>query len=170
MSDTAELIARIEKLEQQVQETRDIEEIRALKGKYAEACDLGYNADAMVELFAPDAVWEFTNMWGRHSGHAEIHKFMVDVGRQIKWALHFMIGPTITVLSPTEAIGKWYLLELATMTGLEVPENLDPVILSGVYNDKYVKIDGVWKFQHVKVDIGQDSNLLEGWVKQPTRG
>jgi uncharacterized protein (TIGR02246 family) len=83
-----------------VQEARDIEEIRALKTKYAEACDLGYNADAMADLFTPDAVWEFTNEWGMHRGLKEIDQFMVDVGKQIKWALHFMIGPTITIHSP----------------------------------------------------------------------
>lgn len=170
MTEMTELLARVEKVEQAAQEFRDIEAIRALKGKYAEACDLGYNADAMVELFTEDAVWEFTNAWGVHRGHAEIHKFMVDVAQQIKWALHFMIGPTITITSPTTAVGKWYILELATMTGLKVPEDLDPVILSGVYNDEYVKVDGEWKFKHVKVNIGQDSSLLEGWVAQPTRG
>lgn len=171
MSDTLDqLLARVEILEAKVQETRDIEEIQALKTRYAEACDLGYNADAMVELFTPDAVWEFTNEWGTHRGHAEIHKFMVDVGKQIRWALHFMIGPTIKIHSPTHATGKWYILELATMVGLTDPEGRDPVILSGTYADTYAKVDGEWKFKHVKVNIGQCSNLADGWVKQPLRG
>ena len=153
-----------------MQEARDIEEIRALKTKYAEACDLGYNADAMADLFTPDAVWEFTNEWGMHRGLKEIDQFMVDVGKQIKWALHFMIGPTIMIHSPTHATGKWYILELATMVGVNDPNGRDAVILSGTDNDVYAKVDGVWKFKHVKVNASQCSNLADGWVKQPLRG
>jgi hypothetical protein len=171
MSDTLEqALARIEVLEARVQEARDADEIRALKARYAEACDLGYNADAMAELFAPDGVWEFTNAWGIHRGRDEIHRFMVEAGKQIKWALHFMIGPTITVHSPVSASGKWYILELATMVGVDDPDGRDAVILSGTYHDRYVKIDGDWKFEHVKVNIDQCSNLADGWVKQPLRG
>lgn len=165
-----ELLARVVALEAKVQEGRDILAIQALKTRYAEACDLGYNADAMTELFTSDAVWEFTNEWGIHRGHEEIHRFMVNVGNQIRWALHFMIGPTITIQSPTRAIGKWYILELATMIGVTDPEHRDAVILSGTYNDVYEKVDGEWKFKHVKVNVGQCSNLADGWVKQPLRG
>ena len=53
------------------------------------------------------------------------------------------------------------------MVGLNGAAESDAVILSGTYQDKYVKIDGEWKFQHVLVNIGQCSNLAEGWVKQP---
>jgi SnoaL-like domain len=169
-NDVQALLARIESLEAKVQEVRDREEICNLKTRYAEACDLGYNADAMVELFTPDAVWEFTNEWGAHRGHREIHQFMVTVGKQITWALHFMIGPTIKIVTPTQATGKWYILELATMIGLENPDGRDAVVLSGTYSDVYAKVDGTWKFKHVKVNIGQCSNLADGWVKQPLRG
>ena len=106
MTDVLEhLLARVETLEAKVQEARDIEAIRALKTRYAEACDLGYDPDAMAALFTPDAVWEFTNAWGIHRGTAEIRQFMVDVGKQIQWALHFMIGPTITIEDATLASG-----------------------------------------------------------------
>ena len=170
MTDVLEhLLARVETLEAKVQEARDIEAIRALKTRYAEACDLGYDPDAMAALFAPDAVWEFTNAWGVHRGTEQIRQFMVDVGKQIQWALHFMIGPTITIEDATHARGKWYILELATMVGLNGAADSDAVILSGTYQDRYVKLDGEWKFQHVLVNIGQCSNLADGWVKQPLR-
>ena len=165
-----ELLERVEKLERAAQVSRDIEEIKDLKNRYAEACDLGYDADAMTKLFTEDAVWEFTNEWGTHRGHKEIHAFMVNVGQQIRWALHFMIAPVIKVESPTRATGSWYILELGTMVGLEDPDGRDPIILSGTYQDIYEKIDGEWKFKNVKVNIGQCSNWFDGWVKQPLRG
>jgi uncharacterized protein (TIGR02246 family) len=163
-------IARIDALETEVRELRDIEAIRTLRARYADACDKGYNADAMTELFAPDGVWEFTNAWGTHRGHDEIHAFMTEVGKQIVWALHFMICPVISVHSATEASGTWYILELATMVGLDEPDDHDAVVLSGTYEDRYVKIDGEWKFQHITVHINQLSNLADGWVNQPLRG
>jgi hypothetical protein len=79
-NDFQALLARIESLEAKVQEVRDREEICNLETRYAEACDLGYNADAMVELFTPDAVWEFTNEWRAHRGHKEIHLPTFDKG------------------------------------------------------------------------------------------
>lgn len=163
-------LRRIEALETEVRTLRDIEAIRTLRARYAEACDNGYNADAMAELYAPDGVWEFTNAWGIHRGRDEIRNFMIEVGKQITWALHFMICPVITVHSETEASGTWYILELATMIGLDDPDHRDAVILSGTYEDRYVRIGGEWKFQHIKVHIHQLSNLADGWVVQPLRG
>jgi uncharacterized protein (TIGR02246 family) len=168
-TDLTALETRIAALEVKARVAEDIEEIRALKGAYAEACDLGYDPDAMAELFTEDAVWEFTNSWGVHRGHAEIRRFMENVGKEILWALHYMIGPVITVHDETTASGKWYILELATMTGVADPAERDAVILSGTYADEYEKVDGAWKFKHVTVNIGQSSNLDQGWVRQQFR-
>lgn len=160
---------RLLKLERKAQIMQDIEDIRALKGAYAEACDLGYDPDAMAALFTEDAVWEFTNSWGTHRGLDEIRTFMKNVGKEIHWALHFMIGPVITVHDETTASGKWSILELATMSPVDGSTANDAVILSGTYSDKYEKVDGQWKFKHVLVNIGQSSNLDQGWVRQQFR-
>jgi ribosomal protein L27 len=56
------------------------------------------------------------------------------------------------------------------MVGVNDPNGRDAVILSGTDNDVYAKVDGVWKFKHVKVNASQCSNLADGWVKQPPRG
>lgn len=169
MTDITALEQRLATLEQKARVAEDIQQILALKGAYAEACDLGYDPDAMAELFTEDAVWEFTNSWGAHHGHAEIKRFMENVGKEILWALHYMIGPVITVHDETTASGKWYILELATMTGVDDPETRDAVILSGTYTDQYEKVDGLWKFKRVTVNIGQSSNLDQGWVRQQFR-
>lgn len=168
MTDLTTLEARISLLEEQARVAEDIQAILALKGAYAEACDLGYDPDAMAALFTEDAVWEFTNSWGVHRGHDEIRAFMTNVGKEILWALHFMIGPVISVHDHTTASGKWYILELATMTGVGGADE-DAVILSGTYADQYEKVDGAWKFKHVTVNIRQSSNLDQGWVRQQFR-
>jgi uncharacterized protein (TIGR02246 family) len=166
-----DLEERLLSLEAEVKRLQDIEEIRTLRARYAEACDTGYDADAMAALFAPDGVWEFTNEWGVHRGRDEIRRFVTEVGKQITWALHFMICPVISVAdNGTEATGTWYILELATMVGVDDLAERDAVVLSGTYDDTYVKLNGTWKFAHVTVHVHQLSNLDQGWVRQPLRG
>jgi hypothetical protein len=105
-----------------------------------------------------------------HRGHAEIHRFVAEVAKQILWALHFMTNPIIDVAADAQtATGRWLILELATMVGVDDPAARDAVVLSGTYDDTYVKEDGMWKFKHVKVNVAQLSNLDEGWVRQPFR-
>jgi hypothetical protein len=94
---------------------------------------------------------------------------MTAIGKEIVWALHFMVCPVVTIHSATEASGTCHLLELATMVGLDEPDDRDAVVISGTYADRYVKIDGVWRFQQVTLHVGQRSNLADGWAKQPLR-
>ncbi len=97
------------------------EDIRHLKARYARVCDTGYTPSEMIPLFTKDAVWD-GGRFGRHEGIDAITAFFDGVSKQITWALHYMIAPTIEVSDDlVSASGTWYLLEPCTMAGPDGP-------------------------------------------------
>jgi hypothetical protein len=54
-------------LERRVRALEDIEAIKQLKYRYADACDRGYDANALADLFTEDAVWD-GGLFGRYEG------------------------------------------------------------------------------------------------------
>jgi hypothetical protein len=157
-------------LETRIQRLEDIEAIRDLKMTYAKLCDEGYDADAIVALFAEDddVSWE-SDTFGNYHGRDEIHAWFDNVDAEILWALHLMINPTVQVAADGQtATGSFYLLELATMTSLGGGDP-DAVIMTGKYADEFVKVDGQWRFKRIVVNFEQASNLDQGWVKQQFR-
>ena len=158
-------------LEQRIIRLEDAEAIRQLKLTYARLCDNGYDADGIVELFDPegDVSWE-GGSFGTYRGHEEIRTFFRNVSSEILWAVHLMLNPMVEISQDgSTARGSWYLLELATMTAGEGGAPPDAVIMTGVYDDRVVKRDGSWRFQRIKIDFHQISNLNRGWVEQQFR-
>lgn len=158
-------------LESRIQRLEDIQAIHDLKMAYAKLCDEGYDADGIVALFAKgvDVEW-VSDVFGTHVGRDGIHAWFDDVDEEIRWALHLMINPAIEVADDGQtATGRFYLLELATMSA---PGGGDPdaVVMTGKYRDDFVKQDGEWRFRRIEVNFEQVSNLDQGWVKQQFRG
>ncbi|WP_373070747.1 nuclear transport factor 2 family protein [Gemmatimonas sp.] len=143
MSDTNEI--RLAKLEA-------AEEIRALKVAYAAACDAGFQADVLADLFTDDAVWS-TERFGTFSGRDRIRAFFEEVSLTITWAKHFMVGHTVHVHDDVStARGTCELLELCVIDG-------QTVLLTGRYEDTYRKAGGRWR--HATVDLAMtDVGLL----------
>lgn len=75
-------------LRAQIVRLEAIEEIRALKARYADICDTGYNPGQMRPLFTDDAVWDGGERFGRYDGIGAVCGFFADVSSQIVWALH----------------------------------------------------------------------------------
>lgn len=53
-----------------------------------------------------------------------------------------------SVLDDTTASGRWYLLDLHTAVGVE-----NPLILFGIYDDSYRKVDGRWLIDRTRIDF-----------------
>lgn len=164
MSLKVEKLSLAERLEQ----LEEIDEIKQLKYRYAAACDEGYDADRLVEMFTDDAVWD-GEMFGTYRGKAELRRFYQGISQQITWAQHYMLNPVITIdPGGTTAFGTWNLLVLCTMTRAN-GSGSDAVLIAAQYWDRYVKRDGRWLNKHVKVHFHCVTNLDQGWVQQPFR-
>jgi ketosteroid isomerase-like protein len=156
-----------EALEERIGRLEDIEAIRALKARYAQLCDGGYDADALAGLFVEGASWE-SNAFGAYHGRDEIRRFFAGISEDIVWAVHFMVCPVVEIgADAMTATGSWYLLELATMTR---PGGRDAVVMTGRYDDAFVREGDEWRFQQIRVHFHQVSNWDRGWVDQPFRG
>ena len=151
----------LEELERRVQVLEDIEAIKKLKALYCLYCDDNFNADALVGLFATDAVWEGDDL-GRHQGHEAIRSFYKAIVRRLTFAIHYVANPVIQVQGD-RAHGTWYLLEPGTI------ENNQAIWIMGRYTDDYIKVDGRWLFSKVTLNIMVRTPYEDGWAKQRLR-
>lgn len=147
-------------LERRIRALEDIEAIKQLKYRYADACDRGYDSDTLADLFTLDAIWE-GDLFGRYEGREAIREFFRGVPANIPFAVHYMTNPIISV-DGDEASGEWYLFQTTTFA-----QNNTPILGSARYADQYRRVDGTWKFRHVQLISIFWTPYEEGWVKRP---
>jgi hypothetical protein len=90
-------------------------------------------------LFTADGTWDVTG-WGTHTGHDAVFAFIDGILGQWESIVHCTHSGRI-VLGPdrTTATGRWIISEFGTKDGAEVR-------FAGVYHDRYVLVDGAWRF------------------------
>lgn len=137
--DTAELEKRVTELE-------DIEAIKQLKALYCDICDDLHNPDRIASVFAPDGIWEGGD-FGQAKGHQEIEKLFGDFRDRFSFSQHNIMNPRITI-DGNRAKAVWYILGPWTETA-----NDKEIWMAARYDDDYVKIDGSWKYQHLRVTL-----------------
>jgi hypothetical protein len=81
-------------MEDRLRKLEDLEEIRNLKARYAAACDDNYNADAIAEFFAEDAVPD-ADALGHAEGRVAIRKLFSRVAGFFPFAVHYVMNPII---------------------------------------------------------------------------
>ena len=155
----------LEDLEKRIKVLEDIEEIKRLKYLYCYYCDNvvgqvsgGVDADTIASLFTKDAVWD-GGIFGRSEGREEIRGFFQRVPQVLTYAFHMVMNPIIEVNDDT-ATGIWYILEPCTHA-----EGNRAVWQAARYDDEYVRVDGEWKVQNLKLDWRFITPFDEGWVK-----
>lgn len=134
----------IEELARQVQELRDIEEIKRLKHAYFRCIDTA-NLEELRQITHPDV----TTCYVGGSYRIELKnqdEFIEMIANSFNAecvARHNGHHPEIEILSPTEAKAKWYLhddfLNLRIMVRTEG---------TAIYEDRYTKVDGRWRITH----------------------
>jgi hypothetical protein len=150
--DNAELQKRITVLE-------DIEAIKKLKARYCAVCDDDHNPAKITTLFAEDGIWEGVGTVGQHKGHAAIRKLFEGFKERISFSQHNVMNPVIEV-DGDQAKGAWYFMGPFTFR-----KGNRAVWLAAHYDDDYVKINGEWKFKHLRA-IGRMSAPYEtGWAR-----
>lgn len=148
----------LEDLERRVKVLEDIEDIKRLKHRYCAYCDDHYDADAIAGLFTEDAVWDGGTR-GVNNGREEIRRFFQRAPQRLPFAIHMVLNPIIEVNGDT-AKGTWYLFQPCTYA-----QGNRAVWGSARYDEEYVRVNGEWKFQHLKLTSHFWTPFDEGWVK-----
>ena len=143
-------------LEKTVQRLADIEDIKQLKAHYASACDDDYNPGKLAPLFAQDAIWD-GSILGYAEGREGIREFFGAASTLVPFAVHQVSNPLIEIDGDT-ATGQWFLWQPMVF-------GEQALWLSAVYEDKYVRVDGQWLFQHLKLNIRMLTPFEEGPAK-----
>ena len=148
-------------LEERIATLEAIEAIKQLKARYCAACDDNHNPDEITKLFASDGIWEGEGI-GTHQGHAAIRALFERFQQRISFSQHNVMNPIIEV-DGDRAKGTWYFLGPFTFR-----KGNRAMWLAARYEEDYVKVDGQWKFQHLR-GFGRMSAPYEtGWAKKDT--
>ena len=147
-----------EQLEARIRRLEDIEAIRQLKHRYANLCDEDYPPDALAALFTEDAVWD-GGMLGKPEGRAAIRKFFAACSKTVSFAVHHVVNPIIEV-DGDSATGSWVLWQPIVFT-----KGDRAAWLVARYHDRYVRVNGEWRFKHVRVETRALSPYEDGFAK-----
>ena len=151
-------------LEERVQRIEDAEAIRRLRYLYCEYGNL-YDAENFVSLFAPGAVWDGGDAFGRQEGLEQIEQMVRDAGERIRFSAHYIMNEMIDI-DGDSATGRWWLLMPCILDN-------ESTWLFATYDDDYVRIDGRWLIKKitlgVKAFVPQDKGWAEsalGWADE----
>ena len=134
-----------------LEEFIEIEAIKKLRIEYSHYFD-GQQVDALADLYTEDAICEFgPDYGGDWVGKAQIRanfqQWSLGEGEPYS-VLHAVTNPLIRLIDETTANGRWYLMDLRTTEGVE-----NPLILFGIYDDIYHKVDGRWLIHRTRIDF-----------------
>jgi ketosteroid isomerase-like protein len=151
---------RLLQVERDLRLQRDLEDIRRAKYEYAMACDDGYDAARIAELFTDDGVWD-GGRYGRHVGRKAIYDFFSGVSSHYRFSAHWMLNPIIDVHGD-EATAHWYLFMAATRA-----DKQQAVWNSARYHDTLRRHSNVWRFATMQVRHDFTTSFERGWAREP---
>jgi ketosteroid isomerase-like protein len=148
----------IHELEQRITRIEDLEAIKQLKARYCEICDDDHNPDRITSVFAEDAIWEGRGI-AKAKGHAEIRALFESFQKMMSFTQHMTMNPIIDV-DGDRAQGTWYFFGTFTFY-----EGNQAKWQSARYHEDYVKLDGAWKIQHLRVKgPTMSADYEKGWA------
>ncbi len=138
-------------LEQRITQLEDIEAIKQLKARYCDICDDTHNPDRIASVFAADGIWEGGD-FGQAQGHEAIQELFLGFRNMFTFSQHNISNPIIEI-SGNRATGIWYIMGPWTLA-----EDNKEIWMAARYDDDYVKVDGEWKYQHLRVTLRMTSD------------
>jgi len=149
----------LEDLARRLTRLEDLEAIKQLKARYCEICDDDHNPDRITSVFVEDGIWEGRGI-GRAEGHAAIRALFERFRTMMSFSQHMVMNPIIEV-DGDRAHGTWYFFGAFTFR-----EGNQAKWQSARYHEDYVKVNGIWKIQHLKVKGPRMSaDYATGWAK-----
>lgn len=154
MEPSEKLLQRLDVLESEAA-------IRRLMAEYLDARDMGTASGTHIAgLFSADGIWEgvgrLAQVLGSHQGRDAIER---RFSAPLPFTVHFLTNESITVNGDT-AVGTWRFLQATVYQG-------QAVWVGGGYHNDFVRVQGQWKFQHVRIDAMFVTPYEDGWVKTP---
>jgi hypothetical protein len=162
----AELRPRLAAVEQRATRVEDHNAIENLQGSY------GYYTDKMlwdevVDLFADDGTLEIGPS-GVYVGKTSIRRYLDSLSNGMQGPLegvlfdHFQLQPIITVAEDGQtANGRWRLFLMTGVSGSGSGGNWG----EGVYENEYVKENGVWKIRKLHWFANFVAPYEGGWLE-----
>jgi hypothetical protein len=135
--------------------------IRRLMAQYLDARDFGMESGAHIaRLFSADGIWEgigrLAEVLLSHQGRDAIER---RFSAPLPFSVHFLTNESITIDGDT-AVGTWRYLQSTVSKG-------QAVWIAGRYHNDFVRVEGQWKFQHVRIDAIFVTPYEDGWMKTP---
>lgn len=158
-----ELEARVRELEVQVRTLKDIEAIKKLQKAY------GYYVEHMmyqeiVDCFSDSPDVTLNWLEGQYRGKEGVKKYFAFIkDRPPGFAHQVMQLAGIVDVEPDGkmARGRWY-----AFGGIFIPREggIRRSLVSGIYENTYVREDGVWKILSIKWVIPYAVRIANGWA------
>jgi hypothetical protein len=144
---------------EEIQELRrllELERIRKVRLLYSQLMDSG-DIDGLAEIFAEDAVCEF-GPYGTWQGRAQIRANYHDVFREAVpyGGLHATTNQWVELTGADTAVSRTYLIDVVH----EPDPRTNPVIWYGLYDEDYVKRQGVWLISRCSLQFLWPKRLL----------
>ena len=155
----------LEDLEKRLKVLEDIEQIRQLKTRYADYCDINaipdraYDPDKIASCFTEDAYFESSILGRTLKGRKEISESFAKAAEIYSFSVHMMVNPVIEV-DGDKAKGTWYIFMSSTII-----DGNRAAWSSGRYNEEYARENGEWKISSWKMVSFFRTPFDEGWVK-----
>lgn len=170
----SELRQELEGLRREVGIQSDIHAVRTLQfkyGYYMDKCLFG----AIVDLFAEDAVLYFMNgIFRGKRGARRLYGGASGLNGPVRGMLfEHIIAQDIVDVAPDRRTAKGrfrcFMQGGVHQSKRDAPPRIPPQFLeSGIYENEYVKEDGVWKIQVFNYRIVYQARFEEGWARSGT--
>jgi hypothetical protein len=145
-------------LEKRMTRMEDIEAIKQLKARYCAICDDDHNPDHITTVFVEDGIWEAAE-FGKGQGHTAIRELFQGFQKMISFSQHMVMNPIIKV-DGDRATGTWYFF--GPFTFREATARWQAIR----YEDDYIKVDGEWKYQHLRAQVRMSADYETSWAKE----
>jgi hypothetical protein len=161
----AELLKKIEVLEKEVQRLKDIDEIKNLQRAYGYYIE-NWMAQEIIDLFSDGPDVSLTLAAGTYLGKEGVRRYFEraqDPNPDFMHQVMQLCGIVTVDPGGTTATGRWYGYGAVAMP---IGDGVREMFMGGTYEGKYVKEDGIWKFQALRFDMKYTATPARGWVKR----
>ncbi|MFN0044287.1 MAG: nuclear transport factor 2 family protein [Alphaproteobacteria bacterium] len=129
-----------------LQRLEDLEAIRDLIARYADAVDRHGDPALLKPCFTQDAVWRCKGIGDWKGREAVLKGLRYNGVVQLPWALHYMTQPVVKLAANGKSAKAHYYLWEVCKFRLKAGDEPDSMMIGGWYDSAFRKDAGVWRF------------------------